>query len=1133
MSIVVMVVLGIVVMAYLWIGQSSQKMLHHIYYQEKVLAIFEGLDVIARGVVQSEGTLKSLLDNEQGKAVDITQQVVDRMDRFGLLGEGEGGGQLAKKFKDYLKVEASLKNLEKMPDFASIKAAEPKDAKLPKALAAVGSPEVMGRVAIRIQLTDSIQLQTHKRDGKDESAFLIPKRDVSMEYEFKRARVVPPFFRHFSLWVKNGIPETELPERYDEKGNYNWSQNHLDGKDAQGVLFIKSGDGYPFGPQSDFQGASLAGQFANKIGYIYLGGKNKCHLNLMAGDIDKQAIGSETFHLYRGATTDFYKVWSTEFSNFIEKSEVQQPGVDAPANPNKGNFFQRAWEKMVQIGKNAIEWLKGAVKRALELDSLEQGNKNAQMSNALPLYYVVRKDYGYAIEWGNPSYQRFGFAQGGDDKAQQTIVSSSLHLYGANTDGGAFGIKEPGTDKPVAGELASPTCVLGNVYRRCLSLSGYKQRRNGDGKSTSVEPSSDRKFEVQAGPIEYFRDYDDLVKRTQDPTQEKEKKPIWVWDARVKWNMDPNAPSGSEGNGTYLPISGAGLFGRIIPGLAKLWEGDKAQKAVELFNASVAPPKETQNATEQLLKLSPQSGINVAHTADIDISNAMFTVGLSPVFQILGQTGFFTKAEYKPGDGYLFNGTTTDSLVTPYFEELLRCFCFTVSGLGSPDKAIETIRQEAAKQNQPALSKDMEDAMLAALKGGRQRWTDLMDNKDNIRDKVFVKELKPDQIKDEKMRKYWSGESASSAPAAGGPPAPTFFPFCLPDPWDKTDKPRSSANRNFRETFEKWVTSWPVDKTRSPGEFFKAYFTPLMTNPARVLPYNYSLRFMCSDLREIFSLPFAERKKLLMETFPAEVTDGIGYIEKGENDYLDPANYPTSGNEAPVGDMPLNDPVLQKIHELRVESKDKKRLQNASYFMDEYGSGVNVPSGPNTPDVFFERSFWQTKGGEGSSGGGSSEGVMTWSEAQRRFLVPQAGGKSLLYLNTMLGMAQDKIELGKEGPVEIHGSGAIIVDGSGEITILNDIIASKPVFLVADKITIAGNCKAVQAGLIAHTTISLAGASTDPLYIYGNVVCGTWDKSSFTRTGRRLIAYNSEFKNLDQFITNIEPRIRKFSSADN
>jgi len=258
------------------------------------------------------------------------------------------------------------------------------------------------------------------------------------------------------------------------------------------------------------------------------------------------------------------------------------------------------------------------------------------------------------------------------------------------------------------------------------------------------------------------------------------------------------------------------------------------------------------------------------------------------------------------------------------------------------------------------------------------------------------------------------------------------------------------------------------------------------------------------------------------------VTDGIGYLEKGENDYLDPANYPTAANEAAVSDMPLNDQVLQKILEVR---KGKKRLESAYYFMDEYGAGVNAPSGANTADVFVERSFWQTKGGE--SGRESSDGVMTWAEAQRRFLVPQPGGKNVLYLNTMLGMAQDKIELGKEGPIEIRGSGAILIDGAGEISILGDIKASKPVFLVADKITIGGNCKSIQAGLIAHTNITLAGSSADPLYIKGNVICGGWDRSSFTGTGRRLIAYNSDFKSLDHFITNIEPRIRKFSSGDN
>jgi hypothetical protein len=1099
MAIVVMIVLGIVVMSYLWIGQSTKAMLHHTYYNEKVLAIFEGLDVIARGVVQSDDTLKDLLQVVPGKAVTITPKVSARIDAFGLLGEvggPDGGGVLAKKFKEYLKVEASLKALQKMPDFPTIKPAGPKDGtpeKLEPALEKVGSPEVMGRVAIHIQLTDNIPLQTRIRGGKEESYFIIPKRDVTMEYEFKRARVVPPYFRHFSLWVRNGISDEEKPEDYDSKGNYNWALNPLTGKSATGgVLFVRSGPGHFFGAGGDFSGASLSGKFASEIGYIYLGGKEKAkaHLNLMAGDIDKSAPYSETFHLYRGATTDFYKVWSTEFSNFIEKSEQQNPADNqAPAGAGTGNWLARGVEFFGRMVKNAVDWIKGAVSRALALDELEQGGKNLADSNALPLYYVVRKDYGYATEWGEASYQRFGFARGGgQQQSTQTIVSSSLHLYGSNSDGANLAIRDPqDPGRYVGDDFASPTVVLGNVYRRCLSLSGYKQRRKGDPKGTELS-STDRKFEVQAGPIEFFDGYSDLMNRSQDPNQDKEKRPIWVWDARVRWNMDQSTAVAGEGSGTYLPLSGAGLFGRLIPGLAKLWEKTKIDRAKALFEKTVAPPEETADASK---------GINAGHFSDTNDNSPEFAVGISPLFQLLGDRGFFDagKHEPKPADGYLFSG------VTPYFEELLRCFSFTVSGLGKIDEAISKI--------QPAPTGKVADAVRKALEGGKTRWTQLVDDAE-LRNTLKIKEIRPADIKDEKMRKYWEPGSGGSAPA------PTFFPFSLPDVWDNR---APCAKENFRDFFEKrWVSDWPVQKANNKDDFFKLYFTPLMTNPARVLPYNYSLRFICTDLREIFSYPVEKRRKMLMEDFPPEVTDGIGYIEPDVNKYLDPEQY----NEQ--NDMPLNDAVLRNVFEAR---KKQKRLQSGYFFMDEYADTLASPSpaDPKTEDCFFERSFWSNKGG--SDGGGT----MTWEEASQRFLVPQPNGSYNLYLNTILGVTDGTVKFPSDGEINVQGGGALLVPGTVELT--HDFKATRPVFIVADKINIGGNCKVVQAGLVAHKSLSLGGSPADTLYIYGNIVAGDWDRSSFTKGGKRVLAYNPQFKKLDQFITNIEPRIRKYSSEGN
>ena len=52
---------------------------------------------------------------------------------------------------------------------------------------------------------------------------------------------------------------------------------------------------------------------------------------------------------------------------------------------------------------------------------------------------------------------------------------------------------------------SSFSVVFGNVFRRCLSLSGYKQFKNKSNSKPGV-----KNYEIQAGPIYYYRDFDHL-----------------------------------------------------------------------------------------------------------------------------------------------------------------------------------------------------------------------------------------------------------------------------------------------------------------------------------------------------------------------------------------------------------------------------------------------------------------------------------------------------------------------------------------------------------------------------------------------------------------------------------------------
>src|SRR4029077_13501603 len=132
--------------------------------------------------------------------------------------------------------------------------------------------------------------------------------------------------------------------------------------------------------------------------------------------------------------------------NFLKSTAAQGAADPTPATARTKLSFKAVWDKIKSVFSRVGDFFKKSFGMFSEMDKSEGANENGR-SNNLPLYYVVRKDYGYASEWGDdPKYRKFGFGSG-------KVVSSSLHMYNHRWQ----------NDDPC------PTVVLGNVYRRCLS----------------------------------------------------------------------------------------------------------------------------------------------------------------------------------------------------------------------------------------------------------------------------------------------------------------------------------------------------------------------------------------------------------------------------------------------------------------------------------------------------------------------------------------------------------------------------------------------------------------------------------------------------------------------------------------
>jgi len=1035
MAILFLVILAIIIFAFQWSSFSTHKMFHHTYYSERAICLLDGLAAIARGVVQLH--LDPIIENLRvgDPPSDLKPYIPG-----GLTAAVKAKAEMLKLFDSD---DADAKRAIVPEIKLTVRLLAKDDFKSQNKTVIHDEKEKVGKLEISIEVAFK---------GFRDVNFQATKKTAKTQFEFKKLRAVPPFFRHFSVYVKNGIPKPEKEEDYaDSAANFNHLVSDRTGNNAisGGALFVQNGTvGLPQGHLPKVSSKKRDNPFYGSVPYIYIGGANRAYLNLAAGgggneESSEESIFGEDFQLYRGQSTHFYRVVATEFSNFVENapSGISLEGFGGSL---AGGGFLRWLRDTI---KTSIAKIGDVVRRALQffraLDDLEK-QAGAGPSTNLPLYYIVRKDFGYASEWGeNPSYKKYGFGSG-------RVVSNSLHLYNSRSSGA----------KP------TPTVVLGNVYRRCLSLSGYKQRRSLD------NPSLDRKFEVQAGPIDYYKSMDDLFSRTLDWSKNDEAGgPIWVWDMRVDWSKKEDLEQGKDvADGTYIPVSGASLFGRLVPGLQRLWNADRAV-AEKLFAVALAPPARL---------FGDRSG------RDGDSSGTLNTTdpeegeegGMSPIFTLFNQCGGFQLATPSAEalklveSGTIF-GELGSKENSAYFEELFRNFCYVCSGV--PDSL---------------LAKYGPSARETIGKAGAL-WRDLLSARlDHPLLATKLVPMDPNTIPDSRKKSRWVGGNSTGDGL--------IYPWSLPDPW--SDRGSQRAKNNFESVLK---------SVSNPQKLFDQYFKPLMTNPGRTLPYNYSLRFWFSQFKEIFSLSSQERSNLMSREVVPELRDAaFGYIEGAGNDYLKPK----AGESV---DPALSDEVLAQIHQRRVGGDEY--LRKGWFFMDDYGKAVKSPKDVDLEEIFVGDHYCYEE--------------MDQAQFEERFVKVEmgpTGEERVVALGTVV-----KVKDLSLGPVTIRGGGAILSDKTPiKITgSIKSVGGGPPLILKAPSFEISANTEVIDASIVATREFKFKGARD--CRIRGNLVAQAWDPESWTSpTGsQRRIVFDPALKSTPDtppYILNLEPRIRKY-----
>ncbi|MCO4783466.1 MAG: hypothetical protein KC646_14160 [Candidatus Cloacimonetes bacterium] len=783
-------------------------------------------------------------------------------------------------------------------------------------------------------------------------------KTMQSTFEFKRVRIQAPVVRHFTFFGAD-LGNDENGADYTG-GKFNKLYVNSEGSKYGG----KKGGNYPFayltlnnGSDSNFSAIAEKERnpFKTDIGYVYMGtggdDSRQLYLNLTAG----KAEASESFHLYRGnqGESDFYRLFTADYKTTLTKD------YDGAKEPSHKTQFQKV----------------------RDLLSPENGEKyKDSASNGLPYYYLSRKDYGYSAAW--EKHPEFGFK-----RSTKGIPANNFHLFGR-------------------GEEPSFSVVFGNVYRRCLSLAGYKQR-----KAPAQKKKGKRSFEFQAGPIYFYGNYKELhahklfINETisgsggsseMDIRNDPKYAPIEVWDQRMNWQWPQNKEA-EKMTGSWVFVSGDGLMGRLVPSIIGFYE-----KKPDFFSLSTSITGE---------KGDPKSDKIYGQTIEnaIERSDSQQRL-ISPLIEEIykrykgdGGDGFPVLFEDKGG---VLSWTSKGSKISAYYKELLLMFyynsyqavaAFHVSqgeDLDQIQSSIEDFAGYTTKNDQDII------------KSGALRWFEIMDLLQGMSDKGEKYSLK----------KAWSMSSGAFAskskaikmrqwnPTNSGESNGKPHYFTLPDPWLSRSSKPLAIDRDIEETVkgnDTYMTKHENLGSEGGGEYLFKFFRRLMTDPAWVLPYNYSSRFYFPKLKEVFFAKGASapnREELMANSVIPEIRDSIGYVG-ASNPYMN------LGDEGKP--TPLNEAAQRNI----VKEYKKDANKDKGYFFVKEMTGDSLAE-VDLESLYNGRCIFQFDNEEGLRRRlVKTDGKLDTSVCVNNLTLPISGinmtGKGVIYVRNNLKITED------------------------------------------------------------------------------------------------------------------------------
>lgn len=860
---------------------------HHFKIQEQALTMGDALSDIAKKIIEHRvrkmedpfseilfarlkkpGDKTGMLDVFSFSGGKMTGDLGDYASALMALSQSDDSGRIANPFE--MKALAQIikdKEFEGRGDFVQ------------------DAYEFKGTVRQVVEFRMAVRLFT---DGGDEKTIWTNWQKLETQYELKRVRVQPQAVRHFSLFAQDVSGRSkDIPGDF-RKGQFNNYYVRASGERARGTgsntLLINSGatplsDAICSGNSCDEKGDN--NPFKTDVGYILAGTGNDdskgVYLNLTAGN----ARTSETFHLFRGQAEegDFYQLYTSDYASVLDTIDKISPSAS------------RSTDDQIKSVKNLLE---------------KELKQNVQPSSGLAYYYMARKDYGYAEEWAN--HPEFGFiSKKANDPNAPGLPANSLHLFGEQlSDGGGSGF----------------TVVFGNIYRRCLSLSGYKQVKQNAPKGTTQ-----RSFEIQAGPIHFYKDFWSLSNRRMyihekagpDMRSKEEFRPIEVWDSRMNWVWpDPKGGTPADAiRGSWVFVSGDGLMLRLISSIAGLYENDNGV----LFDAAVG--------------MSNQLYSKILEIADQSSGDPLVSPLLKSLYELEGNKW---PTLFKTDGKRLVWENGVDDKYSAYVREILIQF-YHNSWWACPDGNCSYSEE---------------------IKKAATMWTNIMQmvNDKDTEGYYAFNPVQADWIKTSRIYASpqaapWAtaadsgsasgGGSGTGSSAGGGDKLPLYF--TLPDPWQVYHKaPGGTPEQNTAYADRSSLTSPSVQGSRlnkaissfkGDGEggpfLFENYFKPLMTDPGWILPYNYSARFGMPVFREMFftAAPKDRMEKMRKEIIP-EFRDSVGFHHDRVNKYME-ARTDKEKNK------PLNNEFQKKIIRQYKDENFKER-DKAYFFVSELGS---------------------------------------------------------------------------------------------------------------------------------------------------------------------------------------------------